>query len=78
MDKRNWTEIEQAKSAALQVLLHNVKGPFQGLPRTAAWGYPEPYTRDLMISILGVAVSKNQELIQAMQKTLQVLSENQS
>ena len=78
MDKRNWTEIEQAKSAALKVLLHNVKGPFDGLPRTAAWGYPEPYTRDLMISILGVAVSENEELISAMQKTLQVLSKNQS
>jgi hypothetical protein len=78
MDKRNWTEIEQAKSAALKVLLHNVKGPFDGLPRTAAWGYPEPYTRDLMISILGVAVSKNEELIAAMEKTLLTLSKNQS
>lgn len=78
MDKRNWTEIELAKSAALKVLLHNVTGPFDGLPRTAAWGYPEPYTRDLMISILGVAVSKNEELITAMEKTLLTLSKNQS
>ena len=28
-------------------------GPIEGLPRTAGWGYPEPYTRDLMISALG-------------------------
>jgi len=78
MDKRNWTEIEKAKNAALGVLLNNVEGPFDGLPRTAAWGYPEPYTRDLMISILGVAVSKNEQLIAAMQKTLHTLSKNQS
>ncbi|WP_428229578.1 glycoside hydrolase 100 family protein [Flavobacterium sp.] len=78
MDKRNWIEIEQAKDAALEVLLHNVKGPFDGLPRTAAWGYPEPYTRDLMISVLGVAVSKNEDLIAAMEKTLLTLSKNQS
>ncbi|MCV9927530.1 amylo-alpha-1,6-glucosidase [Flavobacterium sp. LS1R49] len=78
MDKRNWTEIEQAKSAALEVLLHNVKGPYDGLPRTAAWGYPEPYTRDLMISILGVAVSKNEQLLTAMEKTLLTLAKNQS
>ncbi len=53
--------IEEARQAALEVLLHNMKGPYQGLPRTAGWGYPEPYTRDLMISILGIAVSGNQE-----------------
>jgi hypothetical protein len=34
--------IEEAKQAALEVLLHNAKGPYQGLPRTAGWGYPEP------------------------------------
>ena len=78
MDQRNWTEIEQAKSAALEVLLHNAKGPFDGLPRTAAWGYPEPYTRDLMICILGVAVSKNETLLTTMRKTLETLSKNQS
>jgi len=30
-----------------------------GLPRTANWGFPEPYTRNLMFSILGIAVSEN-------------------
>ncbi len=49
--------IEEARQAAIEVLLHNRKGPYQGLPRTAGWGYPEPYTRDLMISLLGIAVS---------------------
>ncbi len=78
MDNRNWQEIDKAKNAALEVLLHNAKGPFHGLPRTAAWGYPEPYTRDLMISILGIAVSGNEKLTVAMEKTLQILSKNQS
>ena len=59
----NWQEIEEAKKAALEVLLHNAHGPYHGLPRTAGWGYPEPYTRDLMFSILGIAVSENQKLI---------------
>ena len=55
-------EIEDAKKAALEVLLHNAHGPYHGLPRTAGWGYPEPYTRDLIISILGIAVSDNEVL----------------
>jgi hypothetical protein len=54
MQTNNFKEIEQAKQAALEVLLHNAHGPFHGLPRTAGWGYPEPYTRDLMISIWGL------------------------
>ena len=60
MQTKNWQEIEEAKKAALEVLLYNAHGPYQGLPRTAGWGYPEPYTRDLMFSILGIAVSGNQ------------------
>lgn len=78
MDTNNWQEIENAKAAALEVLLHNAKGPFHGLPRTAAWGYPEPYTRDLMLAILGIAVSGNEQLVSTMEKTLEVLSKNQS
>ena len=50
-------DIEEAKQAALDVLLHNRKGPYQGLPRTAGWGYPVPYTRDLLISLLSIADS---------------------
>jgi hypothetical protein len=78
MQNINWEEIESAKRAALEVLLHNANGPFQGLPRTAGWGYPEPYTRDLMFSILGIAVSGNQQLIESIRKVLKTLAKNQS
>src|SRR5665647_1718209 len=71
-------EIENAKIAALEVLIHNAHGPFQGLPRTAGWGYPEPYTRDLMFSILGIAVSENQELLESIQRVLETLAKNQT
>ena len=56
-DDKSLISVELAKEAALQILLHNAQGPFQGLPRTAGWGYPEPYTRDLMISALGFLVT---------------------
>ena len=71
-------EIDAAKKAALEVLIHNAKGPYHGLPRTAGWGYPEPYTRDLMISILGIAVSGNQKLLESIRKTLETLAKNQT
>jgi hypothetical protein len=78
METINWDEIEAAKKAALEVLLHNAHGPFHGLPRTAGWGYPEPYTRDLMFSILGIAVSGNKVLIGSIRKVLQTLAKNQT
>lgn len=78
MNTRDWQEIENAKKAALEVLLHNANGPYHGLPRTAAWGYPEPYTRDLLLAILGVVVTKNEQLVAAMEKTLNTLANNQS
>jgi hypothetical protein len=78
MQNINWQEIEEAKKAALEVLLHNAHGPHHGLPRTAGWGYPEPYTRDLMFSILGIAVSGNQKLIDSIRKVLETLAENQT
>jgi len=71
-------EIEEAKQAALEVLLHNAHGPFRGLPRTAGWGYPEPYTRDLMFSILGIAVSDNKRLMLSIRKVLETLAKNQT
>jgi hypothetical protein len=71
-------EIEEAKKAALEVLLHNAHGQFHGLPRTAGWGYPEPYTRDLMISILGIAVTGNQILLDSIRKVLETLAKNQT
>ncbi len=78
MNSENLKEIEQAKKAALEVLLHNSHGPFHGLPRTAGWGYPEPYTRDLMISILGIAVSGNNVLMASIRKVLETLAKNQT
>jgi len=71
-------DIQEAKQAALEVLLHNMKGPYQGLPRAAGWGYPEPYTRDLMISLLGIGVSGNEELIESIRKVLETLAKNQT
>lgn len=45
MTSKDQQLVESAKTAALEVLLHNSKGPFLDLPRTAGWGgYPEPYT----------------------------------
>jgi hypothetical protein len=70
--------IEEAKKAALEVLLHNAHGPYQGLPRTAGWGYPEPYTRDLMFSILGIAVSENKKLLESIRRVLETLAKNQT
>ena len=74
----NWQGVEEAKIAALEVLLHNAHGPYFGLPRTAGWGYPEPYTRDLMFSILGIAVSGNIKLHDSIRKVLETLAKNQT
>jgi hypothetical protein len=78
MQIADWDEIRNAKNAALEVLLHNAHGPYHGLPRTAGWGYPEPYTRDLMFSILGIAVSENHKLIMSIRRVLETLAENQT
>jgi hypothetical protein len=74
----DWDEVKAAKAAAIKVLLHNAHGPFDGLPRTAGWGYPEPYTRDLMFSIFGIAVSGNDELIDSIRRVLETLAANQT
>lgn len=78
MQTIDWQEIQQAKKVAIEVLLHNSHGPYHGLPRTAGWGYPEPYTRDLMFSILGVAVTDNKQLTTSIRKTLQSLAKSQT
>ncbi|MEI9936103.1 MAG: glycoside hydrolase 100 family protein [Pseudomonadota bacterium] len=70
--------VEDAKRAALEVLLYNARAGRSGLPRTAAWGYPEPYTRDLMIGAFGTLISGNEELVDSLRRTLQVLAQNQS
>jgi hypothetical protein len=78
MNKRNKDLIERAKQAAVKVLLHNAHGPYRGLPRTAGWGYPEPYTRDIMISSLGILVTGHPKLIKSIRKALQAAAANQS
>jgi len=78
MQASNLQEIEQAKKAALEILFHNAHGPYHGLPRTAGWGYPEPYTRDLIISVLGIAVSGNEKLLETIRKVLETLAKNQT
>jgi hypothetical protein len=69
---------KEAYDAAIQVLLHNSHGPYEDLPRTAGWGYPEPYTRDLMISALGVLSTGNEALVAPLQRVLIALAANQS
>ncbi len=63
------------KQAALEVLLHNANGD---LPRVAGWGYPEPYTRDLMIASLGLLVSGNAALIASLRRVLEALAAHQT
>lgn len=70
--------VSAAKKAAVEVLVKNSKGPFHGLPRTAGWGYPEPYTRDIMIASLGILVSGNERLIESFRNTLEALAKNQT
>ena len=78
MNARQWAQVEETKKAALEVLLHNDRGPYHSLPRTAGWGYPEPYTRDLLIGGLGVLACRNQRLVKSLRRVLQTLAENQS
>jgi glycogen debranching enzyme len=78
MKKRDKDLIERAKESAIKVLLHNAHGPYRGLPRTAGWGYPEPYTRDIMISSLGILTTGNKKLIQSLRKAMETLAQNQS
>lgn len=70
--------VNRAREAALEVLLHNDKGDVPGLPRTAGWGYPEPYTRDLMLSSLGVLTTGNPTLVASLRRVLEDLANNQS
>jgi len=78
MERKDQKLISAAKEAALKVLLHNNHGPCRGLPRTAGWGYPEPYTRDLMISSLGVLVSGEEKLLKTLKRVLEKLAQNQT
>ncbi|MDH3196675.1 MAG: amylo-alpha-1,6-glucosidase [Candidatus Krumholzibacteria bacterium] len=70
--------VAAARAAAIEVLLHNARRTRTGLPRTAAWGYPEPYTRDLMLSSLGFLTSGQPELAVALRRTLSAAARNQT
>ncbi len=78
MNGTNKSLIARAKEAAIKALLHNAHGPYRGLPRTAGWGYPEPYTRDLMISSLGVLLTENKKLIQPLRRAFETVAKHQS
>ena len=78
MNKKQWQKIHVAKDAAIEILLNNSRGPYQSLPRTAGFGYPEPYTRDLMICGLGILTTGNRELLSSLRRVLQKLASNQS
>jgi hypothetical protein len=78
MERRGDTLIEEAREAAVRVLFHNLRGPCKSLFRTAGWGYPEPYTRDIMISVLGVLVSGEDELVRGLEKVLKELARTQT
>ncbi len=78
MKSNLYAPVEEARQAALQVLLNNASGPYRSLPRTAAWGYPEPYTRDLMISSLGILATGNELLVRKLRRVLESLARNQS
>ena len=70
--------VNKAKNAALEVLLHNNHGTYRKLPRTAGWGYPEPYTRDLLICSLGILTTKNEKLLKSLRRVLETLAKNQT
>jgi len=73
-----WPGVEQATRAARDVLLHNLHGPCAGLPRTAGWGYPEPYTRDLLLAALAPLATRDEQLLASLREVLETLARHQS
>src|SRR5882724_7734029 len=78
MDEPAPGNVEAARRAAVAVLEHNAFGPFAGLPRAAGWGYPEPYTRDLMLALPGFLLTGKPVLRDQMRNTLQALANHQT
>jgi len=78
MNEQKKDLVDEAKQVALEVLLHNNHGGYRNLPRTAGWGYPEPYTRDLMICSLGILTTQNKRLLKSLRRVLVMLAKNQS
>jgi hypothetical protein len=68
----------EARAAALEVLHYTARGPGGILPRTAGWGYAEPYTRDWMISALGILADGDRDLTEVIRRMLVALAEAQS
>jgi len=54
----------------MDVLLHNASGPYEGLPRTVGWGYPETLHPGSPISSLGIFASGNEELFHLLRTLL--------
>jgi len=78
MNEQKKDLLNEARQVALGVLLHNNHGGYRNLPRTAGWGYPEPYTRDLMICSLGILTTQNKRLLKSLRRVLVMLAKNQS
>jgi hypothetical protein len=72
------TVIEEARRAALEVLHYTARGPRGHLPRTAGWGYAEPYTRDWMIAALGILTTGDAVLVETIRGMLVALAAIQS
>lgn len=70
--------VRAARRAAIKILQHNAFGLYEDLPRTAGWGYPEPYTRDLMISLPGFLLTGDTACVLQMRRTLEFLAKNQT
>jgi hypothetical protein len=70
--------VAEARAAALAVLLHNAHGPYDDLPREAGWGYPEPYTRDLMVAAFGILATGHPALLTALERVLRALAAHQT
>ncbi len=72
-----WEAVNRAVQAAHEVLRNNLHGPCEGLPRAAAWGYPEPYTRDILISGLAALATRDKDLMKSLGQVLETLARNQ-
>ncbi len=71
-------DFSEARAAAIEVLQYNLEGPFGGLPRTAGWGYPEPYTRDMMLSSFGFLTLEDGEITRSVRTILETLAAHQA
>lgn len=72
------TPFSATRAEALEVLHHAARGPDGLLPRTAGWGYAEPYTRDWMIAAPGVLASGDPVLVEVIHRMLLALAAAQS